>query len=1587
MSLLIFGAQHHFRSFASLFGLFLFSIFFLSLSVHSLTVRHVDNFVSNDTSASVLARLGEARALAARDAPDFYLRTLPLGASIMFGQGSSHKNGARKIIRDQLRQWGYQVNMVGSRTNGDMADNAVEATSGFTVENVTTAAMSNGVKYQPNIVLINAGTNDASRGIAIHQIGDRMNALLDGLYREIPGVTIILSTVLRSLHSGIELRRHRINAQYRQLAHERRHQFGQRIVLADLESPGTDYKFLDGVHIPIVDEVHPTDEGFKLFGAVFLRGILEAQEAGMIQPPNPTQWPDNEGTVIDNTCDPQYGVSKGPFQIQQGSISAHDDEYTHRSQLMGYDVRMVVNATENPFMFARLSRDDPRHHLIQYTDETDPALGRKMYSGSSTILPRPGGGTRSPRGVRWADIDGDGLDDFLCVTLAGEVYATLNPGFAHRFPQDRVRFADINGDGRVDYCVIADNLDIRCWQNGGHGRMPAYWQAMGIVLKAPPEAAGPIGIRFADLNGDGRDDFLYMDDTGKAWTYTNRRGCAKGQIGQGMTPTWRPAVNKPTHGGMNVAGARANIHLINVYDSPAHFGGLARKDYVWAKADRVNRDGTTTYQFRNTGSGGAKLRGDGARHCNMRSKGAGSARPAQDYLWVDSVGMIRLFESKGGSFADPPYWGDNYVIWEAAVDGGERIDRRDLHLADWDGDGLCDIIWVTNSPGGPIFVWVNKYGQNGKTGKDGFAWEGRRAIHPGDGKARQMRGVGLHDMGVHFADLDGDGRADMISLEKNGRAFGWINKGGGAWTYHAQLKTSEGRDRANLRFADVDGDGKAELLYINPWNGDISVWRNRGPIPHGPSGSAFTWDRKGILFEGVAQGSCTAFTDVDGDGRAELTRIDAMTNVAHTWLNVCGERGGDDHNTHTTRDYIPAPDVDDKLAALAAAEWPSRPNDNDELRGGALDKLSPAQQRELMGRIAFVGDTCSQYQQYKVYAGMLQMWQLQDAAYRTITDRVRWTEHAWTAAFFGSMPAKPMQAAEIILTDLAGKWGRTSADWQPARLRVRCEDFCPPHINGGYLVEGGADDQTLTFCGRYFNGFDTPHLVERAFTRLSNLEDYMNLGSIFLGVLLHHRLVAPAPSRIHDVEMFWSQGNPDSSRGAAAAKGLCARPAHHGSATWVPLPDPAPPPGSINIGNGGGIPPGNGGGGGGNTETLYCEVTICDITPDQCVPDADDEYGRYPSDYQDELDDELPGEVTRRELHQLAERGAARNFRAILSRALGYVGRSQELEMASREYPNLQQHMTNVRNTPSMPRVAFVADTQYSLCGPATIRRAILEPSRGPPDHMHVEHVFSQVSLSRFYASAEYGRYWDNTRPADYVRNTTGVDVGQAHPEGPVMAAIRRSFLLERFNSPTGLPDGLPPVTPGWFSSRNPSLRLFDAIGSDTNFGQLHLLSGHVNAMKGRFESGNAPMGKTRFNRALRGATDANRDAPLVDIMTLLSPFRDVGFAFSYLRDPLVVASRRRTVNLMIEKFLMYELLLDSDSRLDGIAMAFRDWDQLHHRGISQFVRDWAYGRMDQIRIRYRQVPNARYREELLRALDLIEPTLQNGSIYSRYLD
>ncbi|GLI77561.1 hypothetical protein PoHVEF18_005852 [Penicillium ochrochloron] len=273
----------------------------------------------------------------------------------------------------------------------------------------------------------------------------------------------------------------------------------------------------------------------------------------------------------------------------------------------------------------------------------------------------------------------------------------------------------------------------------------------------------------------------------------------------------------------------------------------------------------------------------------------GHSDHAMDYVWVHSSGWMMIYESLGGTFpVNPPYWGPHYQIWAATDYAGSEIDRRDLHLADWDGDGLCDIIYV-NPSDNSLRIWLNQYKANGNFDK----WV--EADTSGyDINCPEKRGVGIYDLAVRFADIDGNGRADLLCIQPKGLASGYLNNANGL-VYLSQIKKSGDKDRANLRWADVNGDGRADLLWVDKFDGDGYIYYNRGETP--ADGSAFTWDGEGRVYMGYAQGSCMHYPDLDGDGRADMHIVDSLENTAQTWFNLCpnecSSSNGDDPNTLT----------------------------------------------------------------------------------------------------------------------------------------------------------------------------------------------------------------------------------------------------------------------------------------------------------------------------------------------------------------------------------------------------------------------------------------------------------------------------------------------------------------------------------------------------------------------------------------------------------------------------------------------------------------------------------------------------------------
>ncbi|CAM5323458.1 FG-GAP-like repeat-containing protein [Streptomyces avidinii] len=142
---------------------------------------------------------------------------------------------------------------------------------------------------------------------------------------------------------------------------------------------------------------------------------------------------------------------------------------------------------------------------------------------------------------------------------------------------------------------------------------------------------------------------------------------------------------------------------------------------------------------------------------------------------------------------------------------------------------------------------------------------------------------------VRWADFDGDGRPDHLTVADSGEVRVWRNRGGkpgGGWKPLGAVATGTTKNRALVHLADFDGDGKADYWVVNS-DGSVNVWLNRGGDTAGSTG----WHDIGK----VATGTTTDWTrvrlaDYDGDGRADYWMIGPNGSVT-TWLN----RGGDSH--------------------------------------------------------------------------------------------------------------------------------------------------------------------------------------------------------------------------------------------------------------------------------------------------------------------------------------------------------------------------------------------------------------------------------------------------------------------------------------------------------------------------------------------------------------------------------------------------------------------------------------------------------------------------------------------------------------------
>lgn len=233
--------------------------------------------------------------------------------------------------------------------------------------------------------------------------------------------------------------------------------------------------------------------------------------------------------------------------------------------------------------------------------------------------------------------------------------------------------------------------------------------------------------------------------------------------------------------------------------------------------------------------------------------------------------LIRIYKTRdGGANAQVnPSDGAGYPgqSFNSGI-GDWNADIKD-YFTDVNGDGKADLVRIYHHSSGNAFAQVNPSNGSG---------------YPSQSFNSNIGGWNP-DIKDYFADINGDGKADLIRIYQHttGHAYAQVNLSNGAGFPSESANGDVGGWNSSLNdyLADVNGDGKSDLIriYQNGANSFAQINLSNG---HGFDGASWNsslggWDPAVIQ---------DYFVDVNGDKRADSVRIYKQGTEAHAQVRL-----------------------------------------------------------------------------------------------------------------------------------------------------------------------------------------------------------------------------------------------------------------------------------------------------------------------------------------------------------------------------------------------------------------------------------------------------------------------------------------------------------------------------------------------------------------------------------------------------------------------------------------------------------------------------------------------------------------------------
>lgn len=471
-----------------------------------------------------------------------------------------------------------------------------------------------------------AGTGSSSD--VCQAAANALSDLLNNLYYT--GALLVVAQITPSTNTSYNSRIGVYNQLVANLVNSKKQSDGWRVQLVNMQSQVTTSDIQDNCDgTGSGNIVHPNDGGYKKMSSVWYQGLVNASSAGLIPDPR---------------------LPYGYAQTACGSINANSSWCGNVGVYSG-------RGQANFFVGVQCSNVSTNANICNCND-----------GGSSNFtLTKTGSCAEMSVGyttaTRWADLNGDGRQENLYITASGGMNTSLNLGIG-QWPnyygcfgitsnfkelgvlnvaptttkRYQVQLADLNGDARAEYIVIASNGSATGYYNTGS--LHTLDSNIGInfattaVQVAPSFGVSGIGVRFADFNGDGRADYVWVSANGALQVWLNNNTANTANVGTNWVS-------------QGVVG-------------PAVLSGTYRENVIIAD---INADGRADYLIvnRTDGSVGAYLN---------KPPASGSNTP--QWTWAGLVVSSQVGSASGA----------NQFL-------------ADVNFADPDGDGHFDYL-VTN---------------------------------------------------------------------------------------------------------------------------------------------------------------------------------------------------------------------------------------------------------------------------------------------------------------------------------------------------------------------------------------------------------------------------------------------------------------------------------------------------------------------------------------------------------------------------------------------------------------------------------------------------------------------------------------------------------------------------------------------------------------------------------------------------------------------------------------------------------------------------------------------------------------------------